>query len=383
MATIPFAPPPSTNILGTALGVIGGIQGLRQRQLANKLAQMQQQYYPQEQQADIAYKRAQTAKALTPDTANMLKNPFYLLHMGNKIFSQNPQDPRLSLIGGLISKLTSSGKGIGITTTPSGGTKVQIGGAQQPSTQDPSLWGEPIVNPLTKGSRGAKGITYSDAKTGNIYSTPTVQETAKLQQSVLSEQQINNLVNDLVSQTKKANYFDPETHLKAFMAPALAISPALQQQFPQAGKAKSNLLNIGSSVTNAAERAITQGNLPRTEETRKDLMKIFQPVVGETDYEGRVRHQLGLFLQNAQLQRNALIKGVKVGASPYLRVRKAPASFMDYMHPQYEYIHNPNYRKAPRKAATPIVPQPLKAEEPKTNLSKLSNDQLLAIARGQ
>jgi hypothetical protein len=376
MATIPFAGvsqfrPYSSDIGSAVLQRTDALQKLKQQNLLNQMNQLKMADFPAQNQAKLDLMKAQAGQAYAKQQElahpSISKNPLAIFEAGSKLFKQNPNDPKIPILAAMYNKAISSSSGIGVTTTPEGGTKVQIGGSQQsPGTN--GLWGDPIVNPLTKGARGTKGMTYQDAKTGAIYSTPTVQETSKLQQSILSEKQIKNLVDDLVVQTKKSGYFDPHMHILSMISPLASLSSSVKNAFPEIPQAVSNLKNIDSSVTNAVERAITQGNLPRTEKTQDDLRVIFKPGWKETDatYKDRVTHQFGLYLKNAELQKAALNKGVRIGNSQYFRVRRRPSGFMGFVHPGYEYVKNPNYTTSPTTTAS-TDPNASIRTQPQTN----------------
>ena len=311
------------------------------------LAQAQTGAIPGQEALRRAQIQLTTAKASAlPETA-LWKNPLALYNFGNQLYKANPNDGRIPIVASALNNLLARKKGRSLTTTPSGGTSLKIGGTSVGGSAAPSIggqpsyFGHPIVNPLTKGGRGTKGITYVEPSTGQIYSSPSQQATGKLQLAIISDKALNNIADDLTKTAEKSNYFNPLTHLIAG-----ASKFGLKYLFPQSAKAESNLLQTEAGVTSAVERTITQGNLPRQQTTMEALRVIYQPKMGENaqTYKSRVMHQLKLFMYTQEINRKALAKGIPVGIEPYKMVGIAPQSFNEYLHPKYEYVNNSNYR---------------------------------------
>lgn len=298
--------------------------------------------------AQAAQAQAQAKHLGAPD----LKNPLALLKMGRDLYNKDPKDPKLPVLGQMLANLTAPKHGISIGSDAQGRPSIQIGGQQMfPGT---SPFGTPTVNPMTKAARGSKGATYVDNETGKIYSSPTPQETTKLQQAVLTDKQINKVSHIMTDALGDVDYFNPVNHLEAWS------SPLTKKWFPEVADKASGLLGIKNVALGAAERLLTMLNMHGTDENVQRAIAVFLPSIHENigGYEKRIRRNIRMFAENADLNKKALQKGVQVGTMPYRQVQIAPKSFMDFVHPHYEYVHNSDHVPA-AGAPAPGAPAPV------------------------
>jgi hypothetical protein len=326
------------------------LQNVIMQQQQEKLKEMPQTFATAQEAApvDLQLKKAQVARLQQPVFPKDVMGQFALLQ---KMQKANPKDPRLPILGQIIKNSVTPKHGISIGTDANGKPSIQIGG--QPAMTGPSPFGTNIVNPLTKGARGAKGATYMDAKTGKTYSTPTTQETTQLQKSVLGDKQMGNIADTMVNDLKEVDFFNPATHAEAWASPAMKyLSPELAHD---AASKRSNLMGVSNKAVAAGERLMTFTNAPKTEEMMHKAIAIFQPDYGEDlrSYKKRVMSNMRMFKVNAELARQALIKGIEIGHTdmPYVMHQLAPRNASDYIYPRYEYMKNPDY-KAPAAAPT-------------------------------
>lgn len=346
-------------------------QALRQQMATQQLAQQEAQERlkglplklqteQQQKEQDLrksiqaaTLQQQQIKKGLEPD----VKNPLTLYNYGKNLYDQNPNNPLLPIVGKIISNAVTPKSGISIGKDAAGQMSVQIGGQQ--AFPGPSPFGTPLVNPVTKAARGQKGATYVDSETGKMYSTPTVQQTTKLQQTVLGDKQLKNIVDIITKDIDETDFFNPKSHVESWAAPLLKYTD------PEAAQKRSNILGIENKAVAAGERLMTITNAPRTEKYMEQAIAIFRPEVGEFEntYKKRVASNMAVFMMNSNVAKEALNKGAPIGEMPYKMVQLAPRSFMDHIHPRYEYVKNPNYTgpeissvKGGAPAAAPAAP---------------------------
>ena len=378
-------PSPYQKTIGGALGQVGAIQQIRAREqeMARQkaMAPLQQQLL-QEQVKEIPIKekltRAQAEKLMQEAQRPYdPKDPISVYNYGQKLFDQNPDNPIIPMLGNYINQMSTPKAGITMGTDPSGKTSIQIGGQQMFPGVSP--FGTPMVNPVTKAARGAKGATYADQQTGKMYSSLTNQETTNLQKSVLGDKQLKNIVDTMVNDVNDVDFFNPVTHARAW------ASKFTKGFDPEAGPIASHLLGLQNKATAAAERLMTFTNAPRTEEMMHRAIAVFMPNVGENEksYRQRVTSNMGLFMKNAEVAKEALQKGTPLGEMPYKMVQLPPKTWADYVHPHYVYV-----KTAPgdsQAQAAPMQTQPQAAPQGTIKGSDgqfYTREQLQAIAGG-
>jgi len=283
------------------------IRNLKQQHAQQEMAKQLQQQQLARGGAQTQLYQAQAQKLLHP--AFDYKNPMSVYQEAKRRYDINPNDPQIPVLMAIYHKSIDPKKGISVSTSPQGGTQVQIGGpagAAQP--------GGLQMMPGTKAGRGEKGATFYDPKTGEVVSSPTLPETTKLQQSILGEQQVHRAVSsahDVLDEMKSNNvgFFNPLTHILS------ALSPAIKYQYPKAAQAASGILGVKGFVNKAAERYMATSNLPKTRGSLEKVISILMPTIRElpSTYTKRVGMQLTGLEQDTSQRKAALRSNIPVG----------------------------------------------------------------------
>ena len=375
MATIPFAPPPSTNILGTALGVIGGIQGLRQRQLANKLAQMQQQYYPQEQQALLTSREAQAKQA-------QLEQQFYPQQQESILALRKAQTARQQQ----LAQTPFAGQML-----PGAAGQIQ---ALQILAKNYGVDSEQYKMALAAHNAD---LNMKDAK-ARYYGANTQYKNLTPTQKLLLAQHENSQAESggQGSEPGSPMTYQPQQNsvLQAALQKRVSDAPTRQRAIAS-GEILDTLNKVnftpiaqytgvaGNARLKADQLAVSAGAKPSPQYAAyQNFVKSESKLIGDS-----VRQALATSVRSDYVKTMLMPLADPTsnvwGNDPALAIQRFNFFRNWVQHYHDVYRHATNYGVTEYGVQRKRVLQTLKAEEPKTNLSKLSDDQLLAIARGQ
>jgi len=350
---IPFATfKPDYSPQGVLAGILQAQQNNQQGQAQDILSAINQQKLaalPEQQRAQLNYQQAMTgaipseialreaqANRANNPQADLTKNPLVLSDYGQKLFKNNPNDPKLQIVANMIHNLTTGKKGVSVSTSPTGGTQVSVGG----SAESPGYYDETIVNPNITGSRGG-GATFTDTNTGQVYSAPTNTYKGVTQQRIVADKQLKNKVENLGDWLKESDYFNPATHAASY------LSYGLKGIVPGLAGISSKLRLAQGGITTTADKFFQQSGVPKTKEAFSQVYHILQPTLNESynTWMDRTKKQLAAIMMNNEENKKSLSEGINVGGNnqPFKFVRHAPKSFFDILYPKFDHVINPEY----------------------------------------
>ena len=266
---------------------------LQGKDLANSLAQIQLQYAPQMQEAQIAEKQA-----LVP----------YYKAIAQKTMSN--QNGPLSSFGKLQSDYLNVVKQFGEDSPQAQQFRQALqsaaSGKQGITVFDPKT-GAPLVN---VGGAGNKGVNnYINPETGDVSSAPTSAQASRLQKGITGSENLTQFIKNYMNELPQ--FQKPEVKGKYY---AQSLSNSL---FGTDYPLPSKFAYGKSSLLSAAEGLLNTFQLNATDKNIKRVIEIMEPKWGEGEngYKGRVQAQLNDFMTTENRLKEHLKTGYQLNDS--------------------------------------------------------------------
>lgn len=258
----------------------------KQRELANRLREMQVQYEPERQRLARQLTAAQIQKALRP-AQPALSNIEKAIEGTERIKNQYGEDSaQYKAAQEYVQRLAQGNQGVTVTTDPvTGKPLVQIGGS----------------------SRGGRGTNLYQTDDDTV-SFPTQATQTQLQKKLQASEILK-------------NYLGKAKGLAEFQSPMTALSEFLQRYsnrfFGTDFQLPSEKAYAQSSLDTAVEPLLTELGLNVTDQSLNKVKSIIEPKPGESKkgYLNRIEKQIKDFAINEKIAQQKLSSGFRVPRS--------------------------------------------------------------------